>query len=285
MLSYQHGYHAGGPADVHKHAALCAVLDHLCDKEKPFAVIDLHAGHGVYDLASGEAQKTKEFENGIGRVWPLRGTNDVPFIIEKLFAALTALNPDGRLARYPGSPALARAALRAEDLLILNELHPAASADLKRWVGRDRRIGVHKRDALEALVALTPPPIRRGLAIIDPSYEIKSEYADVPETVRKALRKWREGIYLVWYPILTERRHTDLVGGMQNLDAESLACELMFDRAKDGEASGLRGTGVIVVNPPWQFDDTMREAGDWLARNMTRSGRHEVRWLKRDALV
>ncbi|MGE4064045.1 MAG: 23S rRNA (adenine(2030)-N(6))-methyltransferase RlmJ [Rhodospirillaceae bacterium] len=279
MLSYQHGYHAGGPADLHKHAALCAVLDRLAQKEKPFVVVDLYAGHGVYGLGTAEAQKTREFEDGIGRLWP--PAKEVPSAVEKLLATVAALNPESRLVRYPGSPALARAALRKHDRLILNELHPAAFADLRRWAGRDERISVHKRNGLEALIALTPPPIRRGVAVIDPSYEIKSEYTDVPEAVRTAHRKWKDGIFFVWYPVLADGRHQSLIDGMKTgIEAETLKCELSFNSRKPGkEAPGLLGTGLIIVNPPWRFDVTMREVGDWLAKALTSAGRHDVRWI------
>lgn len=282
MLSYQHAYHAGGPADIHKHAALCLLLDRLAEKDKPFAVIDLHAGHGVYDLGSTEAQKTQEFSSGIARLWPKRNSA-TPAAVEKLLAALAPLNPDGALKIYPGSPALARAALRENDRLILNELHPAAQADLKKWARRDSRISVHMRDGLEALVGLVPPPIRRGLVVIDPSYEVKSEYADVPEALRKAVRKWKEGIYFVWYPVLADNRHRQLVAGLEkDVPAPTVCCELMFTRGKAAkDAPGLRGTGLIVVNPPWQFDTAMTEAGEWMAKTMTDGGQHATRWLKR----
>lgn len=283
MLSYQHAYHAGGPADVHKHAALCVLLDRLREKDKPFTVIDVYAGHGIYDLVGSEAQKTGESDAGIGRLWPSRDSRELPTAMAKLLAAVHAANAGGDLTRYPGSPALAQGALRPDDRLILNELHPTAFSDLKRWARRDQRLSVHKRDGLEALTALTPPPIRRGLAVIDPSYEIKSEYAGVPAAVGKAVRKWREGIYLIWYPILADERHRELVGGLESIGAESLSCELMFEGGKPAkDAPGLRGTGLIVVNPPWRFDETMREAGDWLVKTMTPRGRHEVRWLKRE---
>jgi 23S rRNA (adenine2030-N6)-methyltransferase len=167
-------------------------------------------------------------------------------------------------------------------MLILNELHPKAFREVRLWAMDDARIGVHKRDGLQALVALTPPQIRRGLVVIDPSYEIKSEYTDVPETMRRAFQKWKEGIYFVWYPILADGRHAPLIEGIKtNIPAEILACELMFDRpAPNREAPGLLGTGFVIVNPPWQFDQTMREAGDWLAKQLTSSGRHTIRTLK-----
>lgn len=286
MLSYQHAYHAGGPADLHKHAAMCVLIERLAEKPKPFAVVDLYAGHGVYGLGTDEAQKTKEFEGGIGRLWPKRA-QPAPQAISALFGAIAPLNPEGRLIYYPGSPAIARAFMREGDLLILNELHPAAHTDLKRWARQDDRITLHKRDGLEALVGLMPPPVRRGLVVIDPSYEIKTEYGALPEALRKAQRKWKEGTYLVWYPILADGRHSELVKGLEtDLTGGVIACELHFDASKFAkDTPGLRGTGVIVVNPPWKFDDAMGAAGEWLAKTLTTTGRHTLRWLQRDANV
>ena len=283
MLSYQHAYHAGGPADLHKHAALCVLLERLAEKTKPFAVVDLYAGHGIYGLGTEEAQKTREFEGGIGRLWPTRA-RAAPPAIAALFGAMAPLNPEGRLIYYPGSPALARAFMREADRLILNELHPAAHSDLKRWARQDDRITLHKREGLEALVGLMPPPVRRGLVVVDPSYEMKTEYADIPEALRKAQRKWKEGTYLVWYPILADGRHTELVKGLETgLIGGVLACEFHFDGSKSvKDAPGLRGTGVIVVNPPWKFDEAMGEAGEWLAKTLTTSGHHSLRWLQRE---
>lgn len=281
MLSYQHAYHAGGAADLHKHAALTAALDRLAEKHKPFVVIDLYAGHGLYDLMGPEAAKTGEFTGGIGRLWP-PGSGDCPDIIARLLARVAALNPDGRLRRYPGSPALARAALRTDDRMILNELHPAALADLKAWAARDPRIAVHRRDGLEALLGLTPPAIRRGLVLIDPSYEVKSEYETIPETLAAAVRKWPQGTYLVWYPVLAEDRHRLLIDGIRRqVDADIFQCELTLPPAGPGRDGGrLRGTGIVAVNPPWRFDALMDAAGGWLARRVTHGGAHAARWLK-----
>ena len=278
MLSYQHSYHAGGPADVHKHVAVCLLLDHLTKKEKPFCVIDLYAGEGDYNLEGHAAQKTQEYAEGIGRLWDANGA---PPAIQAYLDVLHRVNPGGVLRRYPGSPALARAYMRADDRLILNELHTTAVAELGRWARKDARISVHKRDGLEAMVGLTPPPIRRGIVLIDPSYEVKTEYAAVPEKLAAAVKKWREGIYLVWYPVLKEGRHRALIDGViAEVDAPTFACELSLSAAKPGgELPGLRGTGVIVVNPPWQFDSAMTEAGAWLAKTLGRT-KHTATWLK-----
>lgn len=282
MLSYQHAYHAGGIADIHKHVALSVLLKQMAEKDKPFVVIDLYAGHGTYNLTSPEAQKTNESAGGVGRLWGHRG-GDLPSGIAAFLKHVESANPDDRLAHYPGSPAIARANLRPDDRLILNELHPTALTDLKRWTARDARIAIHSRDAMEALVALTPPAIRRGIVVVDPSYEIKTEYAEIPDALKRAARKWAQGIYFVWYPILSEARHLTLTSSMETgFDADVLCCELMFDTRKAAQdMARLRGTGLAIVNPPWRFDEQMHDIGAWMAKKLTPSGRHNVRWLKR----
>ena len=279
MLSYQHAYHAGGPADVHKHIALCLLLEHLAKKDKPFSVIDLYAGEGEYDLQHFAAQKTGEYNEGVALVWEAKSA---PPPVAGYMAALRRLNPDGTLRRYPGSPSLARSYLRADDRLILNELHSTAFPNLGRWARKDSRITVHKRDGLEALVALLPPTPRRGFVLIDPSYEVKTEYAAAAEKTAEAVRKWPEGTFLIWYPMLKEGRHTALIDGIKaNVESGVLSDELALGPIKRGDGvSGLLGTGLIVINPPWQFDAALAEAGAWLARQLGRA-RHTSNWIKR----
>jgi 23S rRNA (adenine2030-N6)-methyltransferase len=267
MLSYQHGYHAGGVADVQKHVALCILLDHLSAKAKAYCVVDLYAGEGVYTLDTAQAQKTAEYQGGIGKLWPSTATGTVG----TLMAIVRSLNPEGALRTYPGSPAIARHFLRGDDRLILNELHPGALRILKRWARSDERLSVHKRDGLEALLALIPPQPRRGLVLIDPSYEIKTDYTAIPEKLAQALRKWREGIFMVWYPLLSDDRQRALVEGLKRLAAPCFATELHLKpkarraiAGKSGSTVALEGTGVAVINPPWQFDQAMTEAAGTL---------------------
>ena len=280
MLSYQHAYHAGGPPDVHKHVGLSLLLAGLAKKDKPFAVIDLYAGEGEYDLTKFAAQKTEEYKQGIAQVWAAKSP---PPALEGYLRVLRQMNPDGELRHYPGSPALARAYMRADDRLILNELHSTAFPNLGRWARKDERIVVHKRDGLEALLGLTPPNPRRGLVLIDPSYEVKTEYAGVAEKAAAAVKKWREGTFVIWYPILKEARHSALIDALKaNITEEMLIDELSLSTKRGDQVSGLLGTGLIVINPPWQFDDAMREAGLWLARTFDRS-RHTQTFLNRAA--
>ena len=275
MLSYQHSYHAGGPADVHKHVALTLLLRQITAKPKPATVIDLYAGGGVYRLAADEAQKTGEYRDGIAKLW----NNPAPELAAYI-AAVRKLNAKG-LDVYPGSPELARQALRPGDQLILNELHPGALHDLKRWAGgtglakQDAEIAVHKRDGLEGLLGLVPPAIRRGLVLIDPSYEMKTDYTAIPETLAKAVAKWREGIFMIWYPVLADARHRPLLTGISAIPSPSVCVELTLPKPKT--EGGLRGTGVIVVNPPWKFDTEMAAAGLAVAKGL--GGKHSLVWL------
>jgi len=279
MLSYQHAYHAGNPADVHKHVALCLLLGHLTAKDKPFTVIDLHAGEGDYDLSQFAPQKTGEYRHGIEVLW---GATTTAPTLAPYMKLVREMNPDGALKHYPGSPALARAALRADDRLVLNELHPKAHADLGRWARKDERISVHQRDSLEALTALVPPTPRRGLVLIDPSYEIKGEYTAIAEKMVEAHAKWREGIYMLWYAMLKDARHKALLEILQTkIDAPMLVDELTFALPKrDDGVSGLLGSGLVVINPPWRADDEIRDAGHALSRAFAHA-RHSLSWLKR----
>jgi 23S rRNA (adenine2030-N6)-methyltransferase len=282
MLSYQHAYHAGGPADVHKHALLVLVLDHLRRKDKPFIVLDLQAGEGVYDLTSPEALKTGEYARGIGRVWQQRTGGPA---LTAYLAAIDTLNP-AALQTYPGSPAISQHGLRAQDRLILNELHPSAHATLRRWARRDHRITVHNRNAGEALGALLPPEIRRGLVLVDPSYEDRHEYATTAAQVTNAVTKWAEGIFAVWYPLLADNRHQPLWDGLAKLKQPMLASELHLDVGglADAPELGLRGSGMIMINPPWQFAAEAAALGDDLVRLLGDgpAAHHTLTWINPD---
>jgi 23S rRNA (adenine2030-N6)-methyltransferase len=277
MLSYRHGFHAGNWADVHKHAALALLLAHLKQKDKPFTVVDPFAGDAVYDLTSPEALKTGEFRDGIARIW--RRT-DAPDGVAWYLAQVRALNAKPRLATYPGSPVLARAALRRADRLIAGELHPTAYAALKRWAKGDPRIAVHRRDGFELLGAIVPPPAPRGLVLIDPSYEVKSEYDTLAPALVQALGKWTHGIYAVWYPILREGRHRSLLAALARLPADGM---LVSELAPPSPPpTGLQGSGLTIVNPPWRFEADMEDAGRWIAAALwgPRAGRHELSAIK-----
>jgi len=247
-MNYRHHFHAGNHADVFKHAALTLVLEHLRGKPQPFAVLDTHAGVGVYDLTSEGALKTREFEEGVGLVFG-RELASAP----AYSALLREMNP-GALATYPGSPEIVRRLLRGEDRLIACELHPDDAQTLRARYRADRRVSVHHRDGYEAAVALTPPPERRGLVLIDPPYEQKDEARRLAATLAAALRKWPNGIFMAWYPVKDDQIGDALAAAgvalPKTLRAEFLAYPL------DGVQ--MAGGGLIICNAPWKLDEKLR---------------------------
>jgi 23S rRNA (adenine2030-N6)-methyltransferase len=262
MLSYLHGYHAGGHADVLKHVVLVAMLAQLTAKDKPLRFIDTHAGAGGYDLRSPAAQKNREHLGGIGRLW---NASDPPAPVARWLELVRQYN-DGaqKLVHYPGSPWLARASLRPEDSLYLFELHPAEHRALDQKLGADRRVTVLRHDGLEGCIGLVPPPERRALVLIDPTYEVKDEHSDVIDALTKAHRRFATGTYAIWYPVLERRWVQRLERAVRATGIEPLALyELCV--APDGNGRGLTGSGMLIVNPPWKLGEDMGAALPWLA--------------------
>lgn len=267
MLSYRHAFHAGNHGDVLKHAVFCLILEHLNQKEKPYCYIDSHAGAGRYDLSTDWAQKHREFADGIGRIWQRQ---DLPAALLGYIEVIKTMNPTAHLNHYPGSPWLAWHWLRTEDKARLFELHSNDEPILRALFAGTRRFSVEKRDGFAALKALLPPPERRGLVLIDPSYEIKQDFAQVVVVLKDAYRRFATGIYLLWYPLI-DRRYIDRlekdlsVSGMHNV----LLAELQI--ARDNE-EGLTGSGLIIVNPPWGLADQLNELLPYLAEHLGRNG-------------
>lgn len=248
MLSYQHGYHAGGPADVHKHAVLAALLDGLTRKERPVTVMESHAGRGLYNLIDDMASKTGEASRGVLRLSPAA---------HPYWTALKAVRAQSGADAYPGSPGISRALLRKQDKLVLMELHPAEHAALKaEFAGPG--VSVHRRDGREGLRALTPPDPRRGLALIDPSYEVKGEYLETAMLGLEIYARWAEGVIMIWYPIMPDDRQTQLTDVIGvTLGEDSIRDEVMF---VEPPARGMIGSGVIVINPPFGANQMLDQA-------------------------
>lgn len=238
MLSYQHLYHAGNAADVHKHAALAVALEYLTRKDKPLSYIETHAGRGLYDLTAPEAVKTGEAAQGIARLRD-RFPQNHPYL--KALAAI----PDGL---YPGSPAIARALLRDQDTLHLAELHPQEYTALRTNL-RGPNIHTYPQDGLALAQSLCPPTPRRGLMLVDPSYEIKAEYAQIPKWLATLTKKWNVGVVMIWYPILTSGAHRPMLRSLQADHPEALTHEVRFPPARDGHR--MIGSGLFIVNPPF----------------------------------
>jgi 23S rRNA (adenine2030-N6)-methyltransferase len=277
MLSYLHSYHAGNHADALKHVTLLAVLSQLKAKSKPLRYIETHAGAGGYDLRSAAAQKNREFEGGIGRVW----NADAPPVPVARWLELVRRYNNGaaKISRYPGSPLLARELLSANDSVFLFELHPAEHRALEQKLAADRRVTVLREDGLAGCVGLVPPPERRGVVFVDPSYELGEEPAKVLDALGKAHRRFATGVYAIWYPVIDRRwvqRFERAVRdtGIGPIDLYELGV------APDGRGRGLTGSGVLVVNPPWKVRDEMQQALPWLARELGGDGRGSHRAIE-----
>jgi 23S rRNA (adenine2030-N6)-methyltransferase len=251
MLSYRHGFHAGNHADVLKHVVLLRLLRHLTRKDKPLLFVDTHAGAGIYALDSGFAARNAEFESGIARLWQ---RTDLPEPVTDYVEAVRACNPDGALRRYPGSPRIAAAALRANDHLRLYELHSTESALLQQeFVDAGRRVRVEASDGFAGLAAVLPPPSRRGLVLIDPSYEMVTDYRAVVTGLRGGLERFATGTYAVWYPMLARREAQQLPARLVRAAGGDYLHVALQVRAASPDHFGLHGSGLLIVNPPWQL--------------------------------
>jgi len=252
MLSYQHLYHAGNLADVQKHAMLAWVLAELVRKDKPLSYLETHAGRGLYDLAAPEALRTAEAAAGIGRVEPWFPASD-PYA--------QVLSETRRLhgpRAYPGSPLVAALSLRPQDRLTLAELHPREGEALARHLG-PHGARIEKRDGAEMALTLTPPTPRRGLMLLDPSWEVKADYVTLPDLMEKVHRRWNVGILMLWYPLLPDGRHAPMLKRLEATFPEALRHEVRFPPARAGH--GMEGSGLFTVNPPWK----MEERASWLS--------------------
>lgn len=248
MLSYQHIYHAGNAADVHKHALLALVLDYMTRKAKPLTYLETHGGRALYDLAAPEAVKTGEAAAGITRMerW---------FAPEHPYArTLAAARARAGDAAYPGSPLIASTLLRPADRLVVAELHPREVSALRYALPAAE---VFQQDGPELALSLTPPTPRRGALLVDPSYEIKTEFETIPTLLARIRRKWPVGVLMLWYPILTSGAERTLVKRLQPLsDDKTVLSEVRFPPARPGH--GMVGSGLWVANAPWGFAEAAK---------------------------
>jgi 23S rRNA (adenine2030-N6)-methyltransferase len=264
MLSYLHGYHAGNHADVLKHTVLTAVLARLVAKEKPLRYIDTHAGVGGYELRTAAAQRNREYETGVGKLW---ATPDAPPAVARWLALAQRFNGGDALQRYPGSPWLARELLRPSDDLFLFELHPNEHRALKKSCDADRRVKVLRDDGLTASIGLVPPPSKRALTLVDPSYEVRDEHRAVIAAVAKLHARFATGVVAIWYPVIERRWVERYERALRATGIAPIATyELCVARERSG--GGLVGSGMFVVNPPWQLDEELDDALPWLAERL-----------------
>jgi len=272
-MNYRHIYHAGSFTDVFKHIVLIALIKSFLRKESPFCYLDTHAGNGYYDLFSESANKTKEYTNGIEKI--IQQKNPPPLIKEYL-SYVSQLNlqfsqsTDTHLHYYPGSPFIARQLLRLHDRIVACELHPAAYQDLKAACVGDRQMHIHHIDGYLGLKSLLPPKERRGLVLIDPPYEHPDEFMHITQALKAAIKKWPAGTYCIWYPIkekeLVNRFHRML---KQEMDQPLQIVELNI---YNDIAQHLNGSGMAILNPPWQFAESIEKILPWLWKALSING-------------
>ncbi|MCL2161582.1 MAG: 23S rRNA (adenine(2030)-N(6))-methyltransferase RlmJ [Betaproteobacteria bacterium] len=262
MLSYRHSFHAGNHADIVKHFVLAELLAYYRNKDKPWTYIDTHAGAGCYALNGEVAGKTGEFAEGIGRLW---ARDDLPEPLAAYMEVVRQFNPGGRLLFYPGSPAVAMTFAREQDTLQLFELHPEDLRTLRQTFSTEpRRVHVRGSDGLAGLDALLPPPSRRAVVLIDPSYEVKTDYSRVVETLARALRRFATGCFALWYPLLPRAESRRLPKQLEGLGAGSwLDVRFRVGHARR-EGLGMFGCGLYVINPPWVLPERLQAALPWL---------------------
>jgi 23S rRNA (adenine2030-N6)-methyltransferase len=273
VLSYRHSYHAGNFADVLKHTVMTSILDYLLQKDKAFCYLDTHSGCGAYQLDSAQSLKTGEFNNGIGALWNLQG---LPVPVARYLDQVKAFNGEGALLSYPGSPMICNQMRRDEDRMFLFELHSNEFTNMRGNFSGDRSIKMSNTDGLQGLIANMPPKERRGLVLIDPSYEIKTEYDEVVETLIAAHRRFATGTYALWYPVvkrvlITKMERALKASGISNIQLFELGIEM------DREERGMTSSGMIVINAPWTLKAEMQQSLPFLADSLGLNGEGSYR--------
>lgn len=273
MLSYQHVYHAGNHADILKHAVFVLILKHLKQKAKPFTVFDSHAGEGFYYLDDVRSQKTGEVNNGLKRFLSEIQNEQYQDASSLLEGYTNLISAYEKTNRYPGSPEIARNLLRPTDELILSELHPQAIESLRENMKEDciTKTGItphiHHRNGYELLSSLTPPHIKRGIALIDPSFEDTQDFYDCSETLTRVHQKWPVGILALWYPIVSRRAteiqtmKEELTHAAQSGSSASRVLDIQLIVTDDSRLEGksaLTGSGMFIINAPYLLDEQMK---------------------------
>lgn len=277
MLSYRHSFHAGNHADVLKHTVQSLIIESLKEKEKPFLYLDTHAGAGRYQLSSEHAERTGEYLEGISRIWQ---QDDLPAELEAYIGAVQHLNRSGNLRYYPGSPLIARHLLREQDSLQLTELHPSDFPLLRSEFQKDNRARVERADGYQQLKAKLPPVSRRGLILIDPPYEIKTDYQDVVKGIAEGYKRFATGTYALWYPVVLRQQIKRMI---RDLEETGIRRILQIELAvrPDSDQRGMTASGMIVINPPWKLEQQMANVLPWLHKKLvpTGTGSTTLSWI------
>lgn len=273
MLSYQHEFHAGNHADILKHICLVLILQSLCKKDKPFTVIDSHSGAGIFKLDDERLQKTGEAREGIEKIWNFLKSSslEIPQGV-KSYLELEKTYLEKNM--YAGTPEIELNYARPQDTVHLVDRHPQAFESLKQNVGA-RKATLHFEDSYKALLALTPPLVKRGLVICDPSFEDASDYIKVTDALKAVHKKWNTAVIALWYPLLKRRKNetAQMLASLEDYGklgvnpCESFWCELEIenpDEMDENSNAHLYGSGMFIMNPPWQLKDQLEECRDFI---------------------
>lgn len=261
MLAYRHAFHAGNHADVLKHLVLVQVLRYMNGKDKPYRYVDTHAGAGGYSLEGRYAQKKGEYERGIALLWE---RDDLPEPLADYVSLVRQFNPQGALEQYPGSPAIAQMLLRPTDQMRLFELHPTEHRILDSYLGKQRGVEVRHADGFDGLKGTLPPTTRRGVVLMDPSYEGNGDYGKVIASLRDALQRFAEGVYVIWYPQVQKVEAAELPRRLEALAPKGWLHARLTVAKPDSLGFGLAGSGMFVINPPYTLHDTLAGVLPWL---------------------
>jgi 23S rRNA (adenine2030-N6)-methyltransferase len=273
MLSYQHIYHAGSFADVHKHALLAHCLAALKAKHPRLTVLDTHAGRGLYDFSAPEALKKQEYQNGIAH---FMGNHDAA--LRPYLDIVRKYNQGEGLEFYPGSAVIARDMLRPSDRMILSELHPGEFQKLEETFEGGLNVELLKADGLDVLMRRMPPQDMRGMAVIDPSFEMKTDYAEIPRKLAATWRKWTQGVFFLWYPILESAPHLSMLTALRETDVRDvLVSEIKLAQTPE-QGYAMYGSGVAIINPPVQ-EAAVHAIMDSICAGLPQAASHDLFWL------
>jgi 23S rRNA (adenine2030-N6)-methyltransferase len=279
-MNYRHAFHAGNHGDVLKHVLLTRVLNYMTEKDKPFRLLDAHAGIGRYNLSGPEAFKTGEWREGIGLLWEAQLGAGERALIEPYLSILERMNHGGPFRSYCGSPEIAACLMRPKDKIVLNELHPQDRATLATNYVNDRRVRVTGVDAVQAVKAELPFPERRGVVLLDPAYESPDDMADLVRMIAYIMERMAQTVVIAWYPVKSEEFVANLLDKVKGLNfPRFLHIQLLVKEVN--EFGGLAGSGLLVLNPPWLLEEECRTLLPFLARVLGKGkwGRSTVEWL------
>ncbi|MBV4397384.1 23S rRNA (adenine(2030)-N(6))-methyltransferase RlmJ [Advenella alkanexedens] len=270
MFSYRHAFHAGNHADVLKHSVLLHILHYLNKKETPYWIIDTHAGAGIYDLEDAWAEKTAEFKEGIARLWD---NTDLPEDLQLYIDHIRNLNDDQDLVYYPGSPWISLELMRPKDRLHLFELHPTeieVLSDNIEQQGREitRQVTIFEKDGFSGLKSQLPPVPRRGLILIDPSYEDKADYRHTLMAVKDGLKRFATGCYAVWYPLVNRKEVHDMIRQLEKLPGIQWLNASLTVKKPAADGYGLHGSGMFIINPPYTLHAALEKSLPYLAKHL-----------------